>query len=334
MMRRIKTLVLLAIPVFGFQAVNWHLPYPESWPKPEYDYIATPLDSAKIALGRQLFYDPLLSRDSTISCESCHSPFSAFTHVDHALSHGIDDRIGTRNAPALFNLAWHKNFMWDGLASTLRHQNQMPISHPDEMDMDMDELILRLRNETKYKKLFYEAFGDSTAQEMPMLEALSQFQLSLISANSKYDQMKAGKAIFSPIEEKGYNLYKQLCSACHTEPLFSTYDYADNGLTIDTALHDIGHVVASWDEKDSFAFKIPSLRNVEYSFPYMHDGRFATLYQVLDHYANHQPIRPNVDSRIQRNKPLSPDQKTELLAFLLTLSDSSFIFDRSHWAPR
>ncbi|MDX5320766.1 MAG: cytochrome-c peroxidase, partial [Bacteroidota bacterium] len=275
---------LLLMISFGF-ALRWDKPWPKGWPKPVYDYDKKPLDSAKIELGRMLFYDPILSRDSSISCESCHSPYSAFTHVDHALSHGIDDKIGTRNAPAMFNLAWQPRFMWDGIAHTLRQQNQQPIMNPIEMDGDMDLIIQKLKKSSFYPALFSAAFADGKVNEWNMLDALGEFQLTLISANSKYDRVKAKKDQFTTMELKGYALFQQHCNGCHAEPLFSTYGFANNGLPMDPIIADRGRYIITQNPEDSLVFKIPSLRNLKYSFPYMHDGRFKSLYQVMDHFA-------------------------------------------------
>lgn len=328
-----KSILLFAILffIFGFGTYQWKQPWPEYWPKPVSKIIP---DTNKVELGRHLFYDPLLSRDSSISCESCHSPYSAFTHVDHALSHGIDDKIGTRNAPAMFNLGWQKSFMWDGIAHTLRQQNQQPIFNPIEMDGDMDEIIRRLKRSPKYKKLFALAYEDGEIDEWNMLEALSHFQLTLISSNSKYDKVKAGKAEFTEMESKGYLLFQTHCNTCHTEPLFSTYGFANNGLPVDTALDDVGRYIITQDPMDSLVFKIPSLRNLKYSFPYMHDGRFKTLYQVLDHYQNGIVQNPSLHPSLTKGIQLSPNERTELVAFLLTLSDEAFVFNPKHAAPR
>jgi len=145
---------------FGVSSLET-LAYPDYFPAPVYDLDKNPLSKEKIALGQALFYDPLLSKNKTISCASCHSPFNAFAHTDHELSHGIDDQIGTRNAPALFNLAWQKKFMWDGAVNHLDVQALAPLSHPLEMNEDLVSVVQKLQNHAQYPSLFFEAFQDS-----------------------------------------------------------------------------------------------------------------------------------------------------------------------------
>jgi cytochrome c peroxidase len=218
---------------------------PDYFPKPVYDFQQNPLDSNKIELGRTLFYDPILSADNTISCASCHSPFNAFAHTDHDLSHGIFDSIGNRNAPALFNLAWQKTFMWDGAINHLDMQALAPISHPSEMGSNINEVIKKLNESKAYKELFLNAFQDSTISTSKILKALSQFQLTLVSANAKYDRVKMGKEVFTEQEKNGYQLFKKNCASCHSEPLFSNYNFENNGLPIDPTLNDLFFFVIS-----------------------------------------------------------------------------------------
>jgi len=308
--------------------------YPAHFPKPVYDWKENLLDSQQIHLGRLLFYDPILSRDSSISCASCHSPYHAFAHTDHDLSHGIDDVIGTRNAPALFNLAWHKEFMWDGAIHHIDMQALAPISHPGEMGSDIGAIVQKLRRITSYEVLFNRAFQDGGITGSRVLKALSQFQLSLVSGSSRYDRMKLGQETFQDQEWRGYALFKNHCQSCHTEPLFSTFDYASNGLPPDTTLGDTGRWKVTGNPQDSFLFKIPSLRNLTFSYPYMHDGRFRTLREVLDFYGNADRHYTNLKGkRLLRKIELSIEEKTDLIAFLLTLNDENFIFNKNHHFP-
>ena len=235
---------------------------PDYFPKPVYNFEQPPLDSNKIELGRILFYDPILSKDNTISCASCHSPFNAFAHTDHDLSHGIFDSIGNRNAPALFNLAWQKTFMWDGAINHLDMQALAPISHPSEMSSNINEVIKKLNEYKAYKELFLNAFQDSTISTSKILKALSQFQLTLVSSNTKYDKVKMGKETFTEQEKNGYQLYKNNCASCHSEPFFSNYNFENNGLPIDQTLNDLGRYVITQNENDKRKFKVPSLRNL------------------------------------------------------------------------
>ena len=282
----LKSIVFLTF-MFGLMSFSdikdIRLPYPSHFPNPTFDFQKTPLDSTKILLGRILFYDPILSKDNSISCASCHSPYNAFAHTDHDLSHGIFDAIGTRNAPALFNLAWQKEFMWDGAINHIDMQALAPISHPGEMGSSINEVVSTLNESNAYKDLFQKAFGEKTITGAKVLKALTQFQLTLVSANAKYDKVKMGKDSFTLQENNGYLLFKKNCNTCHQEPLFSTYQFANNGLPVDTTLNDFGRWQVTGQSKDSLHFKIPSLRNLSYSYPYMHDGRFKTLREVLNH---------------------------------------------------
>lgn len=302
------------------------LQYPASWPAPHYDFSKNPLTKQGIALGRQLFYDPILSRDSTISCASCHLSYTAFTHVDHALSHGIDDRVGTRNSPALTNLAWSSSFMWDGAIQHLDFQALAPVSHPSEMDSDLATVVAKLAASKRYVHWFASAFDSPEVTGERVLKALAQFELTLISANSTYDQVMAGTKTFSVQEQQGYELFKQHCDRCHTEPLFTHSGFEKNGLPLDTVLNDWGRMGITHLTADSLAFKVPSLRNIEFSYPYMHDGRFRKLSEVLLFYAKNESMEP----RIQ----LSPNERTDVMAFLRTLTDRESLFNPDYAFPR
>ena len=302
--------------------------YPDYFPKPEYNFAENPLSERKIELGRALFYDPILSKDSTISCASCHSPYNAFAHTDHDLSHGINDSIGTRNAPALFNLAWGKSFMWDGAIHHLDVQALAPISHPGEMGENIKNVVLKLQNTQEYPSLFEAAFGNKNITGEHLLKAISQFQLTLVSANSKYDSVQRKESSYTVQESKGYELYKSNCSSCHTEPLFTNNIFERNGLEIDTTLNDYGRMKISKDSKDSAFFKVPSLRNLSYTYPYMHDGRYRKLKDVLNHYTSN----PSLSNGKIIN--LSSNDKADLIAFLLTLNDREFVFNKEHQFPR
>lgn len=310
------------------------LEYPDYFPEPAYDFNKNPLNKDKIELGRALFYDPILSKDGMISCASCHSPYNAFAHTDHDLSHGIDDQIGTRNAPALFNLAWQSSFMWDGAINHLDIQALAPISHPKEMNESLANVVAKLQKTEHYPSLFAKAFGEPKITGEYILKALSQFQLTLVSADAKYDQMKRGELEFSEQEQKGYALFLENCNSCHSEPLFSNYSFANNGLPIDTTLNDFGKGEISGKETDKMLFKVPSLRNLSYTFPYMHDGRFKKLSQVLNHYTSGIVQSPNLAKELAAPMNLSSNDKVDLIAFLLTLNDRNFVFDPRHQFPK
>lgn len=319
------SLILLLIGLYSAKP-DPPLEYPKTWPKPNYNFSKNPLTKQGIELGRRLFYDPILSRDSVVSCSSCHLSFTAFTHVDHALSHGIQDRIGTRNSPALMNLAWSKSFMWDGAISHLDFQALAPISNPVEMDNSIETVVQRIQSKPEYKARFFETFGDSMVTGEHLLKAIAQFELTLISANSKYDRMISGQEKYSDQEQNGYQLFQKNCASCHTEPLFSNGNFEKNGLPIDTILNDYGRMNITKQPTDSLKFKVPTLRNIEFSYPYMHDGRFKKLRDVINHYTQTSSINPHIE--------LSANEKVDLMAFLLTLTDRDFLFNPEFSFPR
>lgn len=331
-------LVLLALVSMASQ-VGWKptlltLDYPETWPNTEYDQERNPLTKEGVWLGRNLFYDPQLSKDNSISCASCHLSFTAFTHVDHALSHGIDDRIGTRNSPVLINLAWNKSFMWDGAANHLDMQALAPISHPDEMGSNITEVVEKLAPTPNYKTWTYQAFGDSSLTGERVLKALAQFQLTLISANSKYDKVIRSEAEFTAQEASGYSLFKTNCNSCHTEPLFTNGSFQNNGLPLDRLLGDTGRMMVTQNDSDDRKFKVPTLRNIEFSKPYMHDGRFESLNDALKHYTNGVESSATLAKELKSGIALSENERVDLIAFLLTLSDKEFLFNSAFGYPR
>ena len=302
------------------------LEYPAYWPRPRYDFSKNPLTREGIALGRFLFYDTALSRDSTVSCASCHLSFTAFTHVDHALSHGIEDRIGRRNSPALMNLAWAEQYMWDGAVNHLDMQALAPIAHATEMDHALEGVLQRLRQSPAYAARFEAAFGDGGITGERFLKVLSQFELTLVSGNAKYDRVRMGVEQFTEQEQNGYRLFQANCADCHVEPLFSHFGFEQNGLPLDTALMDYGRMSVTQNPADTLKFKVPTLRNVEFSYPYMHDGRFPKLRDVINHYTQ--------TTALDRQVVLTPNEKVDLIAFLHTLTDRAFLFNPEFSFPR
>jgi cytochrome c peroxidase len=290
-----------------------------------YDFSKNPLTKAGIELGRKLFYDPILSRDSTVSCSSCHLSFTAFTHVDHAVSHGIQDRIGTRNSLALSNLAWSRHFMWDGAVNHLDMQALAPIAHPAEMDENIAHVVQKLRRSLPYPTLFLRAFGDSLVSGERVLKAIAQFELTLVSSNSKYDRVQSGAEQFTEQEQNGYRLFQKNCASCHTEPFFTNQGFEKNGLPVDTFFNDFGRMMVTQNPLDSLKFKVPTLRNIEFSYPYMHDGRFKKLREVVQYYAQ----SPTFEGKIT----LTPNERVDLVAFLLTLTDKEFLFNKDFGYP-
>lgn len=198
----------------------YHLELPPGLPAPVYDLSQNPLTKQGIALGRRLFYDPKLSRDSSISCGFCHQQFAAFGHFDHALAHGVEGRIGTRSVPTLFNLIWQKNFMWDGGVNNLEIQPLTPLTDENEMGMDLAVLIKRLQADAVYRKMFKAAYGTEEVNSQRLFRAITQFLATMISFQSKYDSVmrKAPGVAFTPEEQEGYVIFKQKCAACHKEP--------------------------------------------------------------------------------------------------------------------
>lgn len=330
----------LGILIFGIFAFseNYFTPIyfeiPKGFPKPVYDFSKNPLTEEGFQLGKNLFYDPILSKDNTISCASCHLQQTGFTHVDHDLSHGIDGKIGTRNSLSLQNLAWSKDFMWDGGINHLDVQAINPITSPDEMDETMQNVVLKLQKSEKYQNLFYEAFGTKKITGQLVLKALSQFEVQLVSANSKYDKVIRKEESFTVMEQKGYELFKSNCASCHTEPLFTNYNYENNGLETDTTLNDIGRMRITQNKEDFQKFKVPSLRNVQFTFPYMHDGRFKTLNQVINHYNSGISKSKTLSDKLQKPMNLTDNDRTDLVAFLKTLTDSEFLFNEKYSFPK
>jgi cytochrome c peroxidase len=307
---------------------NIKLVIPAGWPQPVYvfDLENNPLTNEGFELGRKLFYDPILSKDNTISCGSCHQQFAAFSHLDHAVSHGINSLNGTRNAPALQNLIWLPDLMWDGGVNHLEIQPTAAITNPVEMDETIANVVSKLQNHAEYPALFKNVFGTDVVTSQLLLRAIAQFSGMLNSYQSKYDDYVAGKATFTPQELNGLNLVRKKCTSCHTEPLFTNFSFKNNGL--DQTFADSGRAKITNDPNDMAKFKVPSLRNVVLSYPYMHDGRFNSLGQVLDHYANGINQSATLDSSLVAGISLTTSEKQDIISFLNTLSDSKFITDK------
>ena len=298
---------------------------PPGWPQPLYNFKYNPLTKEGFELGRKLFYDERLSKDSTISCASCHQQFGAFATYDHNFSHGYNNTLTTRNAPSLQNLAWQKEFMWDGGINHLDLQPLAPLTASNEMGETLQNVISKLNRDTAYRRLFKTAFGTTIINTQRMSRALSQFVLMLVSSNSKYDKVMRGELVFTAVEKQGYEIFKQKCSSCHKEPLFSDFSYRNTGLLLDTTLNDYGRMKITLDKKDSLKFKVPSLRNVIITFPYGHDGRFFSLQNVYEHYRNKIAVTANTDSLLLKKIPISSVEAGLLTAFLRTLTDTSFL---------
>ena len=300
---------------------------PDGWPNPIYNFNNNPLTPNGFILGRELFYDPILSYNNTVSCGTCHQQFAAFANGGHSVSHGVNGLLGKRNSPALQNLNWHPSFMHDGGVINLELQPIAPISNPIEMHETIANVVSKLNSSSKYRDLFKKAYGDETVNSQRMLKAMAQFMGTMYSYNSKYDNVKNGKDAFNANEQAGYSLFIQKCANCHTEPLFSDFQYRSNGLSVDPLLKDSGRAHITQLPQDLYKFKTPSLRNIEKTSPYMHDGRFNTLDECLDHYNSGITNTINLDPILVSGIALSTQQKADLISFLKTLTDYKFIND-------
>lgn len=300
---------------------------PTHFPEPVYKLANSSFSQAQFELGRKLFYDPILSRNNTISCGSCHISQHAFTHHGHDLSHGIDDQLGNRNSMPLMNLAWANSFFWDGGVQDLDLTAVVPIENHLEMDEKLAVVLKKLNNQSTYKDLFYKAFENSEINSVNTLKALSIFMANLISSNAKYDQVMQGKAEFTTQEQIGYQIFKNNCSSCHKEPLFTDYSYRDNGVGLNVQ-QDYGRYTITNREEDKLKFKVPTLRNLTYTAPYMHDGNFYTLEAVINHYRFQIKDTPNIDPLLKNKINISDEDVIALTAFLKTLDDLSFINDK------
>lgn len=305
---------------------------PEEFGQPVYDYENNPLTKKGFELGRALFYDPILSIDNTISCADCHQQAAAFAHPEHDLSHGFDGQFGTRNSPAIFNNRWYPEFFWDGGGVHIELVPLNAITNPVEMNHDITDCLTRLNEDEDYLKLFQKAFDIEEISSKYLFYALAQFTGSIISENSKYDQVKRNETAFSESEERGYSLFLTHCADCHTEPLFTNNDYINNGLTINN-FQDEGRKNITTLERDLGKFRVPSLRNIMLTSPYMHDGRLRTIESVFEHYENGIEQSSTLSPLLQNGISLTENQKTDLTNFLHTLTDETLTNDERFSSP-
>lgn len=326
---------------------------PSYFPDPVYDLSKNPLTVEGVELGKFLFYDGILSRTDNIGCGTCHQQQAAFTHHGHDLSHGVDDKIGTRNAPSVQNMAWNTSFFWDGGVHDMDMVPPVPIQNKVEMDERVGNVIEKLKKtpvagaakQVDYPKMFKAAFGNDSITADRMMKALSQFMMTMVSATSRYDYFLKGDASALTAQEKdGLSIFKQKCASCHAGELFTDQKFRNNGL-IPNRINDQGRYAITLNDSDRLKFKVPSLRNVGLTAPYMHDGRFTTLEQVLDHYANDKPgskdsmyVSPTLDPLLnisgqKRGISLTIAEKQSIIAFLKTLNDDDFIKDKRFSDP-
>lgn len=323
-------LVLLASLISGCKKdvavpdAPYALNIPEGFPVPNIP-ADNELTQARVELGKKLFYDPILSSDYTISCASCHPQANAFSDVT-ALSEGVGGRLGLRNAPTLTNVAYGTSFFHDGGSSSLSLQAVAPITDTLEMNLPLDIAIERVSQNPEYNQLFKEAYGDNGA--FPITKALEAFQFILISGNSDFDKyyFQGEESALNASEKRGWILFKSnelKCRECHSGFNFSSGGFENNGL-YESYGSDPGRARITSDSADVGKFKVPTLRNVQLTAPYMHDGSFATLGQVIDHYASGGSNHPNKNELITGFE-ISAQDKQDLINFLKSLTDWEFV---------
>lgn len=309
---------------------------PQGFPKPVYTFSNNTISQSSFILGRFLFYETLLSVDNSISCGSCHQQAVAFAHADHDFSHGVNDGLGIRNSPALFNLTWATSFMHDAAIPNIELQPIAPLQNKIEMGESIVNVIAKLKATAKYRQLFTDAYGSDEINSQKMFRSMAQFMGLLYSYNSKYDHYKrqeeGGK--MTSAELNGYSLFVSKCASCHREPLFTDFVVRSNGLKVNPLIGDSGRAHITGLAGDAFKFKTPSLRNIAITGPYMHDGSLKTLEQCLDHYTNGITNLTNLDPLLQNNGlQMTAQEKSDIIAFLHTLTDFQFINDKRFSDP-
>lgn len=327
----------------------------------EIGMVPPPIDDAKATLGRVLFYDTKLSRNETVSCASCHKQELAFSD-DKALSEGFDGELTFRNSLALGSvpnfkssygggssiLGVNQQFFWDERAHSIRAQSLQTIQDDIEMGMDMNALVARLADVDYYDVLFTKAYGSSNITAQSITDALEEFINAMVSVDTRFDDAmdinqngaEGDFALFNAEENLGKALFIQHCSACHGANMsVSPRSIANNGLEIDYEDKGVGNITLN--EEDDGKFKVPFLRNITLTAPYMHDGRFATLEEVIEHYNSGIKPHPNLDEALRdpqnpaypKRLNLSDDEKDALIAFLRTLTDRELMADAKFADP-
>lgn len=288
-----------------------------------------PMTIEGVSLGEKLFKDPILSANNTQACISCHQQNTSFSDPNQ-FSAGIDNIQGTRNASALINLGWNTHFNWDGSVSTLEEQAFEPVVNPLEMHDTWTNVENKLNANPEYVELFKKAFNIDYIDSNHVVMAIAQFERSLISVNSKFDKYIRGEEQLTPSELSGYAIFnseKADCFHCHGTQMFMDNSFHNNGLDTEPFL-DLGLAKVTGNSSDNGKFKTPTLRNIEFSAPYMHDGRFFTLEEVIEHYNSGGKYSSTIDPLMKKlgvGLQLTNQEKQDLIAFLKTLSDDSFI---------
>jgi len=303
---------------------------PSGFPTPVYDPVAKGMTQDGYLLGKKLFFDPLLSQDGTISCASCHQPENAFSDRGQIFSTGVNGLQGSRNSPPIFNLAWQPYFMWDGGVNHIEVMPIAPITHPAEMNESLNNILFKLQNNAEYSSLFYNVYGTYSINSAMLLKSLAWYMTSIVSYQSKYDRVIGGEDHFTLQEQEGYNIFMSKCSSCHTPPLFTDYTFRNNGILGTTG--DSGRFRITLQFEDMHTYKVPSLRNIEVTEPYMHDGQLATLEEVIDHYNDGILYNPNLDTILIDDNfiELNNSEKQNLIKFLKTLTDSTFLYNQEY----
>ncbi|TVZ52322.1 cytochrome-c peroxidase [Dokdonia sp. Hel_I_53] len=306
---------------------------PSNFPEITYDLTQNPPTEKGFDLGKKLFYDGKLASDGVVSCGFCHIQEFAFTHHTHITSHGVDGQIGERNAQPLHNLAFMEDFTWDGAANFLDSQFIIPITAQEEMNETISNIIIKLESDENYPRLFADAFGDDEVTTERIFKALSQFIVMMASANSKFDKWQREESVMlTADEDAGRVLFDSKCASCHAGTLQTDQSYRNNGLPLDPEFQDYGRERVTGLPEDRQKFKVPSLRNVEMTFPYMHDGRFNSLEDVLDFYTDGITQSSTLDAQLimedsSLGLDITDDEKVKIILFLKTLTDNDFILD-------
>lgn len=314
-----------------YQSIPIDFQVPSNFPPLAYDLSNNPLTEKGFELGKKLFYDGRLASDGLVSCGFCHIQEDAFTHHGHTVSHGVNNNVGTRNTPPIQNLAFQTAFMWDGATTHLDLQSIIPFTSPIEMNGNFSDAIIMMKDDATYRKLFKQAFPDGEINSENMLKALGQFMVMVTSSNSKFDKYRRNEpgGTLSTNELEGYEIFNDKCASCHATDIFTDNSYRNNGLPVNPAVNDIGRYRVTELEQDLYKFKVPSLRNIEKTAPYMHDGRFFTLDAVLNHYSSGVVNSSTLDASLNNSGalgiPLSASEKSKLIAFLKTLTDNEFL---------
>ncbi len=308
-------------------ATPLRLRIPEGFPEPVYQFANNPLTREGFELGRRLFYDGQLAADGQTACASCHQQFAGFADFEHVFSHGVSNRFTNRNAPPLFNLAWHREFHADGGINHIEWQPLSPLTGSNEMDNSIENVVRSLQNDPVYPAMFAAAFGSDSINSQRILYALTQFTASIVSADTRYDRVSLGKEQFTEWEAEGYRVFQAKCASCHTPPLFTDLDYHNIGLPVDSFLHDYGRMLITGKKEDSLKFKTPTLRNITRTGPYMHDGRFWGLSTAVNHWETASPMDTTASDLIRNGTPPDKQEIRYLVSFLHTLLDDVLLKD-------